>query len=131
MREITVETKKYVAKDGEEFCNKYECERYDSCLTNLYEETIEALEDYNKSIEDVKYVKYKQSYTSIQQFLEVAKDIYYDSGYGSPKIRPILIVGFNWWLERGEYDGSEWWEYKEMPSREDTMKKDITKADIV
>lgn len=43
-------------------------------------------------------------------------DIDYDSGYGSSKVaQDLLVVGENWWLERGEYDGSEWWDYKEMP----------------
>ena len=26
-----------------------------------------------------------------------------------------MVVGNNWWLERHEYDGSEWWEYKQFP----------------
>ena len=27
----------------------------------------------------------------------------------------LLIVGKDFWLERVEYDGSEWWEFKTMP----------------
>ena len=27
----------------------------------------------------------------------------------------LVVVGDSWWLERHEYDGSEWWEYKEKP----------------
>ena len=26
-----------------------------------------------------------------------------------------VAVGDNWWLERAEYDGSEWWEFKTIP----------------
>ena len=25
----------------------------------------------------------------------------------------LKIVGEDWWLERNEYDGSEWWEFKQ------------------
>lgn len=35
---------------------------------------------------------------------------------GSPQVaEDLLIVGDTWCLERHEYDGSEWWEYKELP----------------
>jgi len=27
----------------------------------------------------------------------------------------LYVVGEDWWLERGEYDGSEWWEFKRLP----------------
>lgn len=129
MKEKTI----YIAKDGEEFENKEDCEIYDKCLANLYETTIYALESENKKFEDVEYVKYfGEYYTTIEQFLEVAKNIYYDSGYGGVEInQTILIVGCNWWFERNEYDGSEWWEYKEMPSRDCCALKDITKSEIL
>lgn len=29
----------------------------------------------------------------------------------------LLVVGNNWWLERHNYDGSEWWEFKRLPTR--------------
>lgn len=40
----------------------------------------------------------------------------YDNGYGTQ-----LLFGKVWfkdgtWLERDEYDGSEWWEYKSVPT---------------
>ena len=43
-------------------------------------------------------------------------DFKYDSGFGGQ-----LLYGNVWftdgtWLERGEYDGSEWWEYKTTPA---------------
>lgn len=28
-----------------------------------------------------------------------------------------MIVGDDWWMERHEYDGSEWWEFKELPKK--------------
>ena len=36
-----------------------------------------------------------------------------------PSIKNIVIVFEDGtWLERGEYDGSEWWEYKQKPTLE-------------
>ena len=26
--------------------------------------------------------------------------------------------GSDWWLERGEYDGSEWWEFRREPVKD-------------
>lgn len=42
-------------------------------------------------------------------------DFEYDAGYGGQ-----LLYGYIWykdgtWSERGEYDGSEWWEHKVRP----------------
>jgi hypothetical protein len=38
----------------------------------------------------------------------------------------LIIVGDNWWLERKEYDGSEWFEFKKKKKEPDTVVK-ITK----
>lgn len=42
----------------------------------------------------------------------------YDAGYGFPEVATDLVIVFkdNSWLERAEYDGSEWWEYKKPPT---------------
>lgn len=53
-----------------------------------------------------------------ENFEKVAKKTNYDSGYGSVNVATdLVVVGKNWWLERGEYDGSEWWDYKERPKQ--------------
>ena len=42
----------------------------------------------------------------------------YDAGYGGAEVNSrLVIVGDDWWLERGEYDGSEWWEFKSLPQK--------------
>ena len=47
-----------------------------------------------------------------ENFKEVA-NVEYDSGFGSPQVaEDLIIMGSDFWLERHEYDGSEWWEYK-------------------
>lgn len=40
------------------------------------------------------------------------------AGYGAAHVpTDLAIVGKGWWLERGEYDGSEWWNFKETPKQ--------------
>lgn len=42
-------------------------------------------------------------------------DFNYNSGYGSQELEGIIWYKNGSWFERGEYDGSEWWEYKKCP----------------
>ena len=86
-------------------------------MENLLEETTEKLKNNNKNIEDIKWIGTNKHYVDIDKFLEVA-NTKYDDGYGAPEVAEnLLIVGDGWWLERHEYDGSEWWEYKETPKK--------------
>ena len=86
-------------------------------MINLLEETEEILELNNKSYKDVLWVGNAESCISWQDFVKIA-NFEYDDGFGSQKIaEDLLVVGDNWWLERHEYDGSEWWEYKELPEK--------------
>lgn len=56
------------------------------------------------------------SYTSEQwdKFLEKL-DFTYDDGFGSQKVFGTVWFLDGTWMERGEYDGSEWWEHKKCP----------------
>lgn len=84
-------------------------------MKNLLQETIELLEFKNKKESDVKWVGNMIYKTSWNDFKSKA-NTEYDSGFGAPKVaQDLLVVGDNWWLERHDYDGSEWWEYKETP----------------
>lgn len=90
-------------------------------MRNLLEETLEALRDIGKDVGDVEFVTLKDSYTDFPAFTSLAGTINYDDGYGWAEIPTYLkIVGDGWWLERAEYDGLEWWEYKEIPVRPNT-----------
>lgn len=42
-------------------------------------------------------------------------DFDYDSGYGGQTLFGTVWFEDGTWLERGEYDGSEWWEHKVCP----------------
>ena len=43
-------------------------------------------------------------------------DFEYDDGYGGQELFGTIWFENGTWAERGEYDGSEWWEYKSCPS---------------
>lgn len=86
-------------------------------LENLWSETIEVLKENGKTWKDVEFVCFDGK-CEIGNFETIARNTNYDNGYGFNEISGILkVVGKDWWLERGEYDGSEWWEYKTMPRR--------------
>ena len=86
-------------------------------LTNLWEETVEILERNGLSFDDVKQVQVSEGYINKEWFKVKAMTTNYDSGYGTAEIRlDLLIIGDGWWLERGEYDGSEWWDFKAQPA---------------
>lgn len=42
-------------------------------------------------------------------------DFEYDSGYGGQLLFGTIWYTTQTWSTRGEYDGSEWWEYNKMP----------------
>ncbi len=43
-------------------------------------------------------------------------DFEYDSGYGRQHLfGTVWLEKEGTWMERGEYDGSEWWDYHECP----------------
>lgn len=48
-------------------------------------------------------------------------DFEYDAGYGSQELFGCILFEDGSWLEREEYDGSEWWEYHRAPTVEDLL----------
>lgn len=82
---------------------------------NLKEETLKVLHNRGKRKEDVKYVCGEDFQISLEQFWELA-DTEYDSSYGAPEIATdLMLIGEDFWMERGEYDGAEWWNFRTMP----------------
>lgn len=43
-------------------------------------------------------------------------DFDYDDGFGGQNVYGKIMLNDGSWLERAEYDGSEWWEFKERVS---------------
>lgn len=88
---------------------------------NLLNETRELLEENGKTIFDIKWFGTSECeyICDLQQLLNVN----YDNGFGGHEIPlDFILVGDDFWLERHEYDGSEWWEYKSMPKKPEKMK---------
>ena len=42
-------------------------------------------------------------------------DFEYDSGWGSQELEGTIWYSDETWSDRGEYDGSEWWEHRKCP----------------
>lgn len=88
-------------------------------MRNLKEETKELLKENNKTLKDIIWFGCKE--VELIGDLEKVLDFTYDSGFGCQEVlEDLILVGKDFWLERHEYDGSEWWEYKNMPSRPKT-----------
>jgi len=69
-------------------------------------------------------IKLKEGYTptEYEKFLEKL-NFEYDNGYGSQELSgTIWLSEDNTWYERGEYDGSEWWAYRECPQVPNELK---------
>lgn len=87
-------------------------------MTNLWDETMRKLANHDLDFDkDVIQVQTADGYIAKELFKMMAMAINYDSGYGSAEIREdLVIMGDGWWLERNEYDGSEWWVYCTPPT---------------
>ena len=93
---------------------------------NLYKETIEILSENGKTLDDVLAVCGGDYQITKDDFVKFS-NIEYDSGYGSPEVAiDLVVIGEDFWLERHEYDGSEWWEFKQMPNYKDLPFQKIT-----
>lgn len=95
-------------------------------MQNMYNETIDILKENGKTESDVIWFGHL-SYD--YEALEYPRDKFkaflnyeYDEGYGLSEVdERLYVVGRDWWLERHEYDGLEWWEYKTLPNRPTTV----------
>lgn len=83
-------------------------------MINFLQETIEAILDSGHQINDVMFIGSSSGKHRIDwnKFEKIA-NFEYDNGYGGQEIASDLIVYFNdhTYIDRREYDGSEWWEY--------------------
>jgi len=96
-------------------------------MSNLLEETIRILSENGKSESDVEWCGATGfGYFSWEEFKQLSDKIY-DNGYGGQEVAPgLVIVGSDFWLERHEYDGAEWWEFKTHPAKPENKKIPIT-----
>lgn len=101
-------------------------------MQNLYNEIEELLQNNALCIQDIKWIGNNSFiFDNVDEALELFKLIDYDNGYGGEEIATdLIIVGDKWWLERHNYDGSEWFEFKTKPLKKTKHLKGISVEDI-
>jgi hypothetical protein len=76
------------------------------------------------------HYKESHSYSSLpigfelDEFLSFLEelDFDYNNGHGGQHLHGTVWFDDGSWMERGEYDGSEWWEYKTTPEIPEDLK---------
>jgi hypothetical protein len=58
-----------------------------------------------------------EEYNNFLEFL----DYDYDSGYGGQNLYGVIYCEDGVWLQRGEYDGSEWWDIFKYPDMRESF----------
>jgi hypothetical protein len=90
---------------------------------NLLKETQDVLKQNEKTLDDVVWIGCEGFKITKEQFIELA-DIDYDDDFGSQEVATdLIIVGEDWYMTRGEYDGSEWWDFHTRPSDPGTTRE--------
>lgn len=102
-------------------------------MVNFYYELKYELEQHDKMLDDIEWVGILKEgeyfynhmnndvYLDLEQFFRIAS-FDYCASFGTTEITlGLVVVGKDWWLERHEYDGSEWWEFKSLPKKPDVL----------
>ena len=73
-----------------------------------------------------RYFVLKEDYTEedYDTFMN-SLDFNYDNGFGGQEVYGVVVFTDGTWLERHEYDGSEWWEYKKTPDIKKLMEENL------
>ena len=72
----------------------------------------ECTPDFGQSVFNLTTGWTKEDWDSFISYL----DFEYDSGYGGQNLFGTIWYVDGTWSERGEYDGSEWWQYQACPN---------------
>lgn len=81
---------------------------------NFKKETYTAIKESGHKREDVMFIGSSNGkYRINMDKFDTISDFNYDNSWGSAEIAEDLIIYFKdkTYITRGEYDGSEWWEY--------------------
>ena len=108
-------------------------------MANWYDSTLIAMKEAWKTFKDIKYcwfsndiedtwkmpryfIMNENTEENIKQLEKWLKNYKYDSWWGWQEFFWEVVFNDDTWLERWEYDGSEWREYKKTPERPDFNK---------
>lgn len=100
-------------------------------MRNARKELLEVMSDEGKIIEDVIAYTFSKSVnwnkvlitrgTNLTSRELEQLDFSYDQSYGSQEFFGTVLFNDGTWLSRGEYDGSEWWDYNCAPTIEEVI----------
>ena len=99
-------------------------------MSNLLKETKETIDGSGHKPSDIIFIGSRTSgHSCTWEEFEKLADFEYDSGFGSQKIASDLEIIFSdgQSMRRGEYDGSEWWEF----SKPFTMPQQLKEVHII
>lgn len=95
----------------------------DIICANITHATVESYftQDDQEDVE-TPAIRLKQGHTEAEfnEFLSKL-DFEYDAGYGAQYVFGYVWLTNGVWMERGEYDGSEWWEWHKYPKIPDEL----------
>jgi len=106
-------------------------------MINLLKETIAQISNVDKTIEDIIAIniyKFNLETEEYEILLKTDKvnnkifknlDILYDNTYGTQEIEGIILFNDNSWLNREEYNSSEWWKYNKAPTINEVLTLDL------
>lgn len=94
---------------------------------NLLQETLNVLKENGKNENDIEYVMWRNTfskwedweivYMSFAEFKTISNKEYSNWFWGQEVQDELKIVWKDFWIERHEYDWSEWWEFKQLPTK--------------
>ena len=93
-------------------------------MANLKDETLKAIKESGNTIEAIEYchIYNTNRYGDNEEnhcfgdFNSDNLNFRYDDGYGGQEISGFIVFKDGTWLDRREYDGSEWWEHQIKPT---------------
>ena len=88
-------------------------------MTNICKEIEDGLNEVFEDKSEIAWIGSRNGAYAMgaDEFFDRFKGLEYDSGFGGQEVADDLVVVLNdgSWLERREYDGSEWFEYFNQP----------------
>ena len=91
-------------------------------MTKAQEELLEHIKEVGVEVEFIK-IMYEKNYDEeikiegqLEDVLPLLNFEYY-SGYGGQELYGYIWYKDGTWSDRGEYDGSEWWQHQSRPDR--------------
>ena len=90
---------------------------------NLFCDLFDVLHEHEKTIDDILYIKIDNKNFKPQKILDLFKSITYERGYSGPWINQSLqiVLKNGDFVIRGEYDGSELFEYMVAPRLDEKL----------